>query len=110
MDVPPVITITGVLSALASYSPFRRWIAPGPAIAVHTPSLPVYFAYPAAIKAADSSCLTRTNFILSFLTLKASMNPFMLSPGIPKTTSTFQSMSASATISPVLKSSYSLMW
>jgi hypothetical protein len=37
--------------------------APGPDMARHTPSLPVNFAYPQAMKAADSSCLTWTKRI-----------------------------------------------
>ena len=63
--VLPVMATTGVLSALASYRPARRCIAPGPDVATHAPSLPVYFAYAHAMNAADSSCLTSTNFILS---------------------------------------------
>jgi hypothetical protein len=42
--VLPVIAITGVLSNLASYSPFKRCIAPGPEVATQAPSLPEYFA------------------------------------------------------------------
>lgn len=105
----PVIAITGVLSNLASYNPFKRCIAPGPEVATQAPSLPVYFAYAQAINAADSSCLTRINLILSCLVLKASINPLIPSPGKPKMTSTFQSNNASAIISAVRILSYSLI-
>ena len=104
-----MIAITGVLSALASYNPFKRCIAPGPEVATHAPSFPVYFAYAQAINAADSSCLTSMNLILSCLVLNASINPFIPSPGKPKMTSTSQSSRASATISAVRMFSYSLL-
>jgi hypothetical protein len=58
------IAITGVLSALASHYPYNRCIAPGPEVARHAPSFPVYFAYAQAINAANSSCLTSMNLIL----------------------------------------------
>ena len=44
------MAITGVLSALASYNPFKRCIAPGPEVATHAPSFPVYFAISASHK------------------------------------------------------------
>ena len=105
----PVIATTGVLSNLASYNPFKRWIAPGPEVATQTPELTVYFAYAQAINAQTSSCLTSINLILSCLVLKASINPLIPSPGNPKMVSTFQSSNASAIISAVRILSYSLI-
>lgn len=57
----PTIASTGFLSNFASYRPFRRWIAPGPCVAMQQPNPPVYLAWPVAMKAADSSCLACTN-------------------------------------------------
>jgi hypothetical protein len=42
--VCPTSASTGTWSSLASYNPFSRWIAPGPEVAVHTPSRPVNLA------------------------------------------------------------------
>jgi hypothetical protein len=44
-----MIAITGVLSTLTSHYLFNRCIAPGPEVARHDPSFPVYFAYAQAI-------------------------------------------------------------
>jgi len=49
---------------LASYNPFTRCIAPGPEVARHTPSFPVYFAYAQTINAADSLCEYEPNLVL----------------------------------------------
>ena len=68
---------------------------PGPDVARHTPSLPVDFAYPVAMKAAASSCATRTNRIRSSFRRRPSMIPLMPSPGRPKTVSTPQSINRS---------------
>lgn len=57
----PTIATTGLRSSLASYSPFSRWIAPGPWVARQTPTSPVYLAWPLAMKAAISSCRTVTS-------------------------------------------------
>ena len=40
----PTIATTGTWSSLASYSPLSRWIAPGPEVATHTPTLPLNLA------------------------------------------------------------------
>src|SRR5919106_3159427 len=84
-------------------------MAPGPEVATHAPSFPLYFPSAQAINAADSSCLTSINLILSCLVLKASINPLIPSPGKPKMTSTFQSSNASAIISAVRILSCSLI-
>jgi hypothetical protein len=47
------MTITGVLSDLASYNPFKRFIAPDPDVETQAPNFPVYLAYAHAINAAD---------------------------------------------------------
>src|SRR6059036_1914551 len=54
------------------------------------------------MNAADSSCRTSTNLILSLRRRSASIKPLMPSPGSPNITSTPQSNSDSATISAVL--------
>ena len=40
----PVMASTGMWSSFASYRPFSRWMAPGPEVDRHTPSLPVALA------------------------------------------------------------------
>ena len=52
----PTMATTGTWSSLASYRPLSRWMAPGPDVAMQTPTRPVNFAYPTASKAAISSC------------------------------------------------------
>ena len=39
-NVSPVIAMTGALSIFASYSPFIRWMAPGPVVAIQAPNSP----------------------------------------------------------------------
>src|SRR5947199_300178 len=56
-------------------------MAPGPEVAMQTPSRPVNLAWPHAMKAAPSSCRTCTKRILSWCVRRASMNPLMPSPG-----------------------------
>jgi hypothetical protein len=48
LDAPPVVSPSIM-------SPFRRWIAPGPEVAMQTPTSPVNFAWPPAMKEAISS-------------------------------------------------------
>ena len=48
----------GAWSILASYMPFSRWMAPGPTVPAHSPSLSVSFAWALAAKAPASSCRT----------------------------------------------------
>lgn len=54
-----------------------------------------------AINAADSSCLTNTNLILSYRFRNAPIKPLIPLPGIPKMTLTPQSITVSVTISEV---------
>src|SRR5262249_45704516 len=94
---------TGAPSIFASYNPFNRWMAPGPEVARQTPRRPVYFAYPHAMKAADSSCRTCTNEIESWRIRSASMMPLIPSPGRPKITRTPHSISRSASTSAAVR-------
>ena len=65
---------------------------PGPEVARQTPSLPVNFAQAHAMNAAASSCRTWMNRIRSCRFRSDSMMPLIPSPGIPKMTSTPQSI------------------
>ena len=56
----PVIATIGIESIRAFTSPVARFVAPGPEVAQHTPTLPVARAYPCAANAAFSSCRTST--------------------------------------------------
>ena len=40
----PTMATTGTWSSLASYRPLSRWMAPGPDVAMQTPTRPVNFA------------------------------------------------------------------
>src|SRR5205823_5599347 len=51
----PTMATTGWWSSLASYRPLSRWMAPGPEVAMHTPTSPVNLAWAHAMKAASSS-------------------------------------------------------
>ena len=46
----PVIATRGTLSSMASARPVTRLVAPGPDVAMHTPTLPVHLAKPSAAK------------------------------------------------------------
>jgi hypothetical protein len=50
---------TGDESMYAVAKPVIRFVAPGPEVAMQTPTLPEARAYPSAIWAADCSCLAR---------------------------------------------------
>ncbi len=56
----PVMATTGTESMFASASGVTRLVAPGPDVAMHTPTLPVACAYPVAAWPAPCSCRTRT--------------------------------------------------
>jgi hypothetical protein len=62
MDAPtcPVIATIGTESMWASASGVTRLVAPGPEVAMHTPTRPVAAAYPCAACPAPCSCRTRT--------------------------------------------------
>ncbi len=55
----PVIATTGTESMCASASGVTRFVAPGPDVAMHTPTLPVADAYPSAAWPAPCSWRTR---------------------------------------------------
>ena len=55
----PTIATTGWLSQHASYRPFIRWTAPGPDVAMHTPTWPVNLAWAQAMSEAISSWVGR---------------------------------------------------
>ncbi len=56
----PVIATTGTESMCASASGVTRLVAPGPEVAMQTPTLPVACAYPVAACPAPCSWRTRT--------------------------------------------------
>ena len=55
----PVIATSGTLSIIASARPVTRLVAPGPDVAMQTPTRPVTLAYPSAAKTSPCSCLHR---------------------------------------------------
>ena len=55
----PVIATIGSESMLASAMAVTRLVAPGPEVAMHTPTLPVAAAYPSAAWPAPCSWRTR---------------------------------------------------
>ena len=56
----PVMATIGTESRRASARPVTRFVAPGPDVAMHTPTLPVHLAYPSAAKTSPCSCLHST--------------------------------------------------
>ncbi len=79
--VCPTMASTGTWSSLASYRPLRRWIAPGPDVATHTPSRLPNFAYPTASNADISSCRDWMKRGWSSARPQAASRPLMPSPG-----------------------------
>ena len=61
-----VIATTGMESMYAVAIPVTRLVAPGPDVAIHTPTLPVALAYPSAAWAAPCSCDVSTWLISSW--------------------------------------------
>ncbi|MGC2381614.1 MAG: hypothetical protein WA631_00740, partial [Nitrososphaeraceae archaeon] len=78
-----VIAKIGDLSILAFATPVVRFVAPGPRVERHTPTLPVNLPYISAIKAAACSCRTRINLIDWELANEIIRSAFS-SPGNPK--------------------------
>src|SRR6202795_4679674 len=76
----------GTESILASAIPVTRLVAPGPLVAMATPTLPVVRAYPSAANTAPCSCRVRMCRIP--LPSSASYNGIMAPPGYPNTRST----------------------
>lgn len=60
----PVIATIGTESRRASASPVTRLVAPGPEVAMQTPTSPVAFAYPSAAKTSPCSWRQRMFLIL----------------------------------------------
>jgi len=56
----PVIATRGTESSIASASPVTRFVAPGPEVAMHTPTSPEVLAHPSAANTSPCSCRQRT--------------------------------------------------
>ena len=83
----PVIATIGTESIIASAMGVTRFVAPGPLVAMQTPTLPVATAYPSAAWPAPCSWRTRMWRIL----VESSSGSYagrIAPPGIPKTVST----------------------
>src|SRR5918996_3020313 len=83
----PVTATIGTESMCASAIGVTRFVAPGPLVAMHTPTRPVASAYPSAAWPAPCSCRTRTCRIF----VESSSGSYagrMAPPGMPKTVST----------------------
>src|SRR5919107_2140975 len=82
----PVIATTGTESMYASAIGVTRFVAPGPDVAMQTPTLPVAWAYPVAACPAPCSCRTRM-----CRTLESNSGSYagrIAPPGMPNATST----------------------
>ena len=53
----PVMATRGTESIMASARPVTRFVAPGPEVAMHTPTLPVVLAQPSAAKISPCVCV-----------------------------------------------------
>src|SRR6185312_9313441 len=84
----PAMASTGMWSRRASYNPVTRCEAPGPEVAMQTPSSPVNLAYADAMKAAISSWRAWMKRIFPPARLRAPKTPLMPSPGYPNITRT----------------------
>src|SRR5271163_1063037 len=76
----------GTESIFASAMPVTRFVAPGPLVAMATPTLPVTRAYPSAAKTAPCSC--RVRMCRTPLPSSASYSGMIAPPGYPNTRST----------------------
>src|SRR5918997_63622 len=82
----PVIATTGTESMCASASGVTRLVAPGPDVAMQTPTLPVACAYPVA--ACPAPCSWRTSTWRTFVeSSSGSYAGRIVPPGMPNTTS-----------------------
>ena len=82
----PVIATTGTESIWASASGVTRFVAPGPEVAMHTPTRPVACAYPVA--ACPAPCSWRTSTWRTFVeSSSGSYAGRIVPPGIPNTAS-----------------------
>src|SRR5215469_947517 len=82
----PVRQTSGTESILASAMPVTRLVAPGPLVAMATPTLPVTRAYPSAANTAPCSC--RVRMWRTPLPSSASYSGMIAPPGYPNTRST----------------------
>src|SRR3989304_1655797 len=80
------MAIIGAESACAVAIPVRRFVAPGPEVAKHTPGFLLTLPYPSAICAADCSC--RAKMCLMLLLKSSSYIGRFAPPGKPKTSFT----------------------
>src|SRR5882757_4942556 len=76
----------GTESIFASAMPVTRFVAPGPLVAIATPTLPVTRANPSAANTAPCSCRVRT--CRTPLPSRASYKGIIAPPGYPNTRST----------------------
>src|SRR3954451_5469603 len=82
----PVMATTGTESSIASASGVTRLVAPGPEVAMHTPTRPVACAYPVAACPAPCSWRTRT-WRTRVESSSGSYAGRIVPPGMPNTTS-----------------------
>ncbi len=82
----PVMATIGTESMYASARPVTRFVAPGPEVAMQTPTLPVAIAYPSAACAAP--CSWRTRMWRTLESNRGSYAGRIAPPGMPKMTST----------------------
>lgn len=83
----PVIATKGTESIYAVAIPVTRFVAPGPDVAIHTPTLPEALAYPSAACAAPAH--GKLNNALFALYIYINNHIYLKQPpGYPKTVST----------------------
>src|SRR6266851_1811467 len=96
----PVMQTRGTESIFASAIPVTRFVAPGPLVAIATPTFPVTRANPSAAKTAPCSC--RVSTCRTPLPSSASYNGMIAPPGYPNTRSTPSARTHRKTISAPL--------
>src|SRR5690606_33467043 len=82
----PVIATTGTESMYASVRGVTRLVAPGPEVAMHTPTRPLAWAYPVA--AWPAPCSWRTSTWRTDESCSGTYAGRIAPPGMPNTTST----------------------
>src|SRR5215472_5183748 len=90
----------GTESILASAIPVTKFVAPGPLVAIATPTLPVTRAYPSAANTAP--CSWRVRMWRTPLPSSASYSGMIAPPGYPNTSSTPSARRQRRTISAPL--------
>ena len=103
----PVIATIGTESSSASARPVTRFVAPGPEVAMQTPTRPVHLAYPSAAK--TSPCSWRHNTLRTpvLLFVRLWWISIEAPPGYANTQSTPSRSSASTRMSAPLRGSSS---